>query len=58
MILTRKTAVLGETPVPVALCTPKISYDLTWGRIQASAVRVLRKILIFQEEEVTGWWRK
>jgi len=56
MILTGKTAVLGETPVPVTLCTQKISYGLTWGRIQVSAVRVLRKILIIQEE-VAGWWR-
>ena len=57
MILTGKSAVLGETSVPVALFIPKISHGLTWGRIQVSAVRVLRKILIFREE-VTRWWRK
>jgi len=57
MILRGKTAVLGDKPVPVALRTPKISHGLTWGRIQVSVLRVLRKMLIFQEE-VTGWWRK
>jgi hypothetical protein len=57
MVLMGKTAVLGETPVPVALCTLKIAHGRTWGRIQVSAVRVLRKILIYQEE-FTGWWRE
>jgi hypothetical protein len=32
MILTGKTAVVGQEPVQVPLCPPQISYKLTWGR--------------------------
>jgi len=38
MILTRETEVLGENPVPVYLCQPQISHELTWNRTRASVV--------------------
>jgi len=38
MILTGKTDVLGEKPVPVTLCPPQIPQGVAWNRKQASAV--------------------
>jgi hypothetical protein len=36
--LAGKTEVLGEKPVPVPLCPPRILHDLTWARTRAAAV--------------------
>ena len=38
MVVTGKTDVLGEKPVPVPLFPPQIPQGMTWNRRQASAV--------------------